>query len=345
MWARFSRDARKVCAFAARLCTTPVRNCQERCVHAPPTHPTDKRSLGARILTYQATRFPLKSYGVLILAFALSCVCYGALVRQAAPSFVGGAVSIIIVALLFMQLRIADEHRDYEDDLRLHPDRPVPAGVVTLRELRRLAWGAAAIQLVLVAILHPPLLGVLFLAWAWIALVWHDFFAKDFLEQRPGVSLGLHLGVLPAFALMGVGADQLAQDEMLRPGVWLFMGLTLATGAGVEIARKCMAPDQERSGVITYSKIWGPRTAGMTAAFAFAVAVMFGALAFAATRVSGFWYIPAALIGFWVFVRAARYSEKPNAQHAAAIEGAATAWVVCAYLSLGVLPFVVRALS
>ena len=53
------------------------------------------------------------------------------------------------VLLFFLQLRIADEFKDYEDDARYRPYRPVPRGLVSLRELAWVGVGAAAIQLAL----------------------------------------------------------------------------------------------------------------------------------------------------------------------------------------------------
>lgn len=305
----------------------------------------DARPFSARLWTYQATRFPLKTYGLLILAFAISCVCFGALTRGGMPTAQGAVVAIIVVFLLFMQLRIADEHRDFEDDKKWHPERPVPAGVVSLKELQTLAAWSALVQLALVMALHPPLLALLMVAWIWVGLVWHDFFAKRALKKRPALSLLLHLGVLPAFAMAGAGADQLAQDELIRPGLLLFMGLTIATGAALEISRKCRPPEGERPEVMTYSNQWGPKRAGMAAAFAYALAVAFGALAFTNTGVSGFWFLPAAGVGFWAFLRAAQYAEQPTEAHALAIGRVAVFWVILAYLSLGVLPFLVRALT
>ena len=59
--------------------------------------------------------------------------------------------------LFFLQLRIADEFKDFEDDARYRPYRPVPRGLVTLRELAWVGVGAAAIQLALALWLEPSL--------------------------------------------------------------------------------------------------------------------------------------------------------------------------------------------
>ena len=140
----------------------------------------DPRPLAARLWTYQAERFPLTSQGMLIVLFALSCVCFGALTRGSPqpPPSESVLIAIVVVFCFFFQFRIADEHRDYDEDVRLRPELPVPNGTITLPELDIFLVGTMAIQLVLTAALHPPLLALLFPPWLWIFLVRNDFFAR-----------------------------------------------------------------------------------------------------------------------------------------------------------------------
>jgi 4-hydroxybenzoate polyprenyltransferase len=301
-------------------------------------------SLAERFNVYLAERFPPRRFGPLIVAFALSCALFGALARgaSASPNWAGVASALFLIAILFFQLRVADEHRDYADDVIHHPERAVPRGLISRDELKVLAFGAGLAQACLALALHPPLLGLLLIAWAWIGLVWNDFFMKRVLEMRPALSLVLHLGVLPAFAMVGIGAEQLAVDGRLHSGVIAFMMASIATGAGLEIARKCVSPAAERAGVMTYSSVWGARRAGMAAAFAFAIALVFALLAFLAVRAPGMWFLPAAGVAAWAFIAAAIYAERPTPQAVTSLARAAIAWVIVLYLSLGVLPFLVR---
>jgi len=65
---------------------------------------------------YQRERFPVLAHGPVILAFSLSAVGYSALLRGAAtlsgwrPCLLAFASSL----LSFLQLRIADEFKDFE---------------------------------------------------------------------------------------------------------------------------------------------------------------------------------------------------------------------------------------
>lgn len=304
----------------------------------------DPRPLGARLMTYQAERFPLTAQGPLIVLFALSCVCFGALARAApqppAPDAI--LVSIIVVFLLFFQLRVADEHRDYDEDLRTRPWLPVPNGVITLPELDIFAFGAMAAQLVLTAALHPPLVVLLFPPWLWIALVRNDFFAGAVLARRPLLSLSLHLVFFPLVALYAIGADQLTATGALAPGLIVFLLLAVLSAASIEFARKCLAPEQEKPGVVTYSKLWGPTRAGMITAFVLVASIVFAAFAFIATRTGGVWFLPAIAVGFLAFFAAARYAQTPNATHARRLLMWTAGWIGIAYASVGILPLLVR---
>lgn len=304
----------------------------------------DPRSLSARLWEYQAIRFPVASQGALIVLFALACVCFGALTRTVAgaPPLPTVFVVLIVVFLLFFQLRVADEHRDYDDDLANRPELPVPAGVITLPELDIFVFGAMAIQIVLTAALHPPLVALLVLPWLWIFLVRNDFFDRVLLKRRPLLSLVLHLVFMPLVALFGAAAGQLPETGALSPALPVFLGLSAACGMAMEFARKCRAVGDERPGVITYSGLWGTTRAGMATAATAAAILVLGALSFVATQTPGGWYLPAAGVGFGAFLAASAYTEKATPARSTALLNWVAGASALTYLSVGILPYLVR---
>lgn len=309
-------------------------------------HPValDPRPLSARLWTWQRIRFPLATQGALTVLFALACVCFGSLTRRspAPPTTETVIIAIVVVFLLFFQLRVADEHRDYEEDWRTRRWLPVPKGVITLPELDVFAWGAAAIQIVLTAALHPPLVALLLGPWLWIFLVRHDFFMPETLSRRPILSLFIHLLFFPFVALFAAGADQLPMADALSGALAPFLLMTALAAAALEFARKCRAPAAEQPGVITYSALWGPTRAGMVAAFVVAASILAALMAFVAAGAPGLWFVPAAAIGFVAFLAAARYVQAPTAPRSLALLGATALWTAAAYASVGLLPFALR---
>src|SRR5574341_370870 len=112
-----------------------------------------------RWLIYQRERFPIAAHAPLVAAFSGSAVCFSSLLRGeiVIPPARSLIVAFVTALLFFLQLRIADEFKDAEDDARYRPYRPVPSGLVTLGELERVAVAAAAVQLALAVWIDPLL--------------------------------------------------------------------------------------------------------------------------------------------------------------------------------------------
>ena len=112
------------------------------------TDATSPRGL-SRWNIYQRERFPVLAHGPLIAAFSSGAVCYSAQLRAVASgsrptvSVASLVVAFVSCLLFFFQLRVSDEFKDHEEDSRWRPYRPVPRGLVTLREL---GWLAAVVK-------------------------------------------------------------------------------------------------------------------------------------------------------------------------------------------------------
>ena len=137
-----------------------------------------------RWIVYQQERFPLAAHAPLVAAFSASAVCYSALVRGAttAPPWRSFLAAFVTSLVFFLQLRIADEFKDFEEDSRYRPYRPVPRGLVTLRELATLFVILVLIQLALALWLSVRLIPLLLITWTYLAL---ERLAGKAGKQRP----------------------------------------------------------------------------------------------------------------------------------------------------------------
>jgi 4-hydroxybenzoate polyprenyltransferase len=308
-----------------------------------------KRGLGARLWEYQGERFPIFKHGVLIAAFGASAVCLSALLRQGAPDWRAIVVAVLVLFGLFFQLRVADEHKDNEEDTKFRPERPVPRGLVQLAELRVAAFGVAALQIGLTVWLDWRLLGPLALVWAWMAVMTKEFFVPAWLKKRPIVYMVSHMAIMPLIDLYATACDWLPQISKdggvgAHEGFGLTLGafllLSLVNGAVIEIARKSWAPEDEREGVETYSKLWGPGFAG--------TAVLGGILAGLAVAAfvnvrsgAGQWFLAGLLAaGAYAAWMAIEYAGGAKTKTAKAMETASGVYVAANYLLLGVLPLI-----
>jgi len=220
---------------------------------------------------YQHERFPILSHGLLIAAFSASAVSYSALQRgtlhggeMAMPTIATLAVAFITSFLFFLQLRIADEFKDYEEDKRYRPYRPVPRGLIQLRELGVLGGVSMVAQLMLAAWLKPSLVGLLLLAWIYFGLMSKEFFVAKWLKAHPVIYLLSHMLIMPMIDLYVTACDWMLYGSALTvPHVELawFLGISFLNGLIIELGRKIRAPEDEEHGVETYSALWGHRRA------------------------------------------------------------------------------------
>ena len=214
----------------------------------------------ARWVVYQRERFPVVAHGLLIAAFSSGAVCYSARLRAqgggggGAPSPASLAVAFASCFLFFFQLRVSDEFKDFEDDSRHRPYRPVPRGLVTLGELGRVALAGMAVQLALALWLAPRLVLPLALVWGYMALMTKEFWLHSWLAARPVTVLWTHMLVMPLIDLYATACDWVAAGgwHVVGLGLVWFLLASFFNGMVVEVGRKIRAPEDEEPGVATY---------------------------------------------------------------------------------------------
>ncbi len=291
--------------------------------------------------TYQKERFPVLAHGLLILAFSLSAVGYSSLLRGhiSLPSFQVALTGFISCFLFFLLLRIADEFKDFEEDSKYRPYRPVPRGLVTLRELGILAVIVLVVQLVLALWLSPILVLPLVVTWAYLALMSKEFFVPAWLKARPLMYLWTHMLILPFIDFYATACDWLSAGAAKPSGglVW-FLLMSFFNGIVVEIGRKIRAPETEEKGVETYSALYGPKRASV---MWFAALVVTSASALFAAQTVNF-FLPVLvmvliLIGL-AGMTVAHFWQEQTVKTAKWFERLSGIWTLGVYLFVGVLP-------
>jgi 4-hydroxybenzoate polyprenyltransferase len=294
-----------------------------------------------RWVVYQRERFPLAAHVPLIAAFSGSAVCFSSLLRgvTAPPSVTSLVVAFVTSLLFFLQLRIADEFKDFEEDARFRPYRPVPRGLVTLRELAWVGAAAAVVQLGLALVLQPSLVWLLLVTWTYLALMTREFFMARWLKAHPLIYMASHMMIVPLIDLYATACDWRVSGMTKPPaGLFWFLIVSFLNGTVIEIGRKTRAAADEEAGVETYSAFWGAR--GAAGAWLLAVTLT----AFAALQAAGsigtksptaallvVLVISCAAVAS-VFVR----SSRPGSGKW--IETTAGVWTVAMYVGLGAAP-------
>ncbi len=296
--------------------------------------------LSQRLWKYQKERFPLAAHGPLILAFSFCAVSISSRLRADIwPHWQSVVVAFLTCLLFFLQLRIADEFKDFEDDSRYRPYRAVPRGLVQLRELGLLFVLGGLLQFGGALWWSPKLVMLLLVTWCYLAAMSFEFGVRRWLKAHPITYLWTHMLIMPLIDLYASSTDWMASGGASPPkGLIYFLAASFFNGIVIEIGRKIRTPSQEEEGVETYSVLWGCRKAAViwwlmiviTAVFACLTAKAAGALA----EVGVLLFLAVAVFAVFVMVFLGRQTEK----HARMFEVSAGIWTLCLYLSLGIFP-------
>lgn len=304
----------------------------------------DKSSQGAllaRLWQYQLERFPLHKHGLLVAAFSFAGMSLSASLRGhvALPDIGAFLVCFMTTLSTFLMLRIADEHKDKEDDAMYRPSLPVPRGLVSLMELRGVFIACALLQVVFNALFCPALLMVLSCTWAYLFLMSKEFFAREWLRKNPAAYLLSHMVILPLVDAYITACDWLPGGHSAPGGLLFFLALSFFNGIVLELGRKIRSTSEEETGVETYSALWGLKRSVVMWSAAVAVSACFTILTAAA---SGTLVLVSALT-FLMLVILRRVADSVMSGTLPSVGGRmetiSASWLLVLYICLGLTPF------
>ncbi len=207
--------------------------------------------------TYQKERFPVATYGIYIFSIVFGTFCF-AIDKTYNPNWIMLLPMFAVVFLQFLMVRIVDEFKDYEEDAKYRPYRPVPRGLVTLKELGILGGICAAVQVGITAILNLKGLIFLGLVWLFFGVMSKSFFIKKLVDKHILLEVTLDELLMPILVLY-LSTFVTSISVKLIP----FLILSYLGSWIVEIARKVRCKEDEEEGVKTYTAVFGIPVATM----------------------------------------------------------------------------------
>ncbi len=298
--------------------------------------------------TYQRERFPVVGNGLLIAAFSFSAVSFSALLRSRqqavvdTPSAAAFVVAFITAFLFFLQLRIADEFKDFDEDSRYRPYRPVPRGLIRLRELAALGLLAALVQLAAGLLLHTGLVMILLVVWIYLALMSREFFVRDWIKRRPVTYLWTHMLIMPLIDFYATACDWMPAEARPPAGLFWFLVVSFFNGIVIEIGRKIRAPQDEETGVDTYTALWGRNTALLAWLGALGCTAFSAVMASLRIGFTGFVIVMLSVLLLPALALCRRFALTPEPGRGRVFELYSGIWTLLMYLSLGIIPLVWR---
>ena len=322
---------------------------------------------------YLNERFPLGKNSIFVLIFTLSGYIYTGLLYNSkiinqifskeikVPMPWHKIVALfIIIFMFFLQLRITDEFKDYEEDLKYRAYRPVQRGVITLKALGKIGIATVIIQIILAYIIDFKIIYFMIIVWFYMFLMAKEFFIKEWLTKRILIYALSHVVIMVFITLVIVNATQYIilgeAENIFKFGAlqWYRHNIDIAliplftlnylNGIVLEIGRKTRRADEEEHGVQTYSKLWGKKKAAVILSLLFAVEYFLVILGLSYTYekyflFSGLVLLIILIISIYFMIKFLKKDLSGKI-----VESVSGLWIVFSSMGLGLLPYFVFSL-
>ena len=318
---------------------------------------------------YLNERFPLGKNSFFVLIFTLSGYIYTSLLYNSKIMYLftnGVKIGIfqykiialfIIIFMFFFQLRITDEFKDYEEDLKYRAYRPVQRGIISLKALGKIGIATVIIQIVFAHAINPKIIYYMALVWIYMFLMAKEFFIKKWLTKRILIYALSHVVIMVFITLVIVEATQYIVPKNIFDVFILqryrhnidfalipLFALNYLNGIVLEIGRKTRRADEEEHGVQTYSKLWGRKKAVVILSLLFIIEYFLVILGLAHTYEKYFFFggltlLVILIVSIYFMVKFLKKNLSGKI-----VETVSGLWIIFSSMSLGLLPYFVFSL-
>jgi 4-hydroxybenzoate polyprenyltransferase len=202
---------------------------------------------------FQRERFPLHTHLPLILALLFAHI---ALAGLHAAWHLCLALFFVLLSFFF-RMRLFDEIKDYATDCEKNPTRPLPRGVLSVRDLKKAILLLFCFELALTGIANPIALAILLPAQGYSFLMYKEFFIGKILRPHLTTYAVSHTVVMVLLSALCSAWLLLRFPFQLEMRNWIFAAGCFGVFNVFEFGRKTFAQTEEKPGVDSYSKIWG----------------------------------------------------------------------------------------
>lgn len=296
-----------------------------------------------KYLVYLSERFPLKSYVPIIAIFSFSAICYSLSANgeiQFIP-WLDYLKAFFLTFTIFLLLRISDEFKDHEDDMKYRKYLPVPRGLITLQELKWLGILLIIMQIFLI-VFNQSFLGIYLVSMVYLGFMFKEFFIEDWLKSHQMAYVISHMMIIPLVDLVASAAHWSFVGINPPMALAWFFAVSFFNGIVLEIGRKIKLPEHEEEGVVSYSKLWGMHKAVYIWIFILLITLILSFVASYAISSPFYVYVLLGVFASFGFYVAFNFLANPTQKKAKMIENAAGLWTMGMYLNLGALPFIIK---
>lgn len=295
---------------------------------------------------YQKERFPVVMFGTYIFSIVFAVFCFSNYIvetnynsfsainsfntlEEFTIDYIKLIPMFIVAFLQFLMVRISDEFKDYEEDCKYRSYRPVPRGLITLKELKVLFIICIIIQTLITLIVNYKGFILLGIVWGVFFLLYKDFFIKKVIDKNILIGVFLDELLMPALVLY---LSSFVHNKIYLKLVWPILIISYLVSWIVEIARKVRCKDDEEKGVKTYTAVFGIEKA---ICILFILETLLMLLQFKVLEKSHLIWI----ISLYILINIINFLfvKKKNKKMAKITELSANIYIIIIYLSMGLL--------
>lgn len=178
--------------------------------------------------------------------------------NHAPPCFLRLITGYMIIWLVFLHMRLFDEVKDYEDDRKYNPDRPLARKLIGLEEFGLITLCCIILQFIIASVMRWPIFASYMMLLCFTLLMRMEFFVGKWMKSKLELYAITH--TFSAFMISMMihtivcFSDFAAADNgfiIFALGNWLVFNV-------FEFGRKTFAKEEEQEGVDSYSKRLNP---------------------------------------------------------------------------------------
>ena len=319
---------------------------------------------------YLNERFPLGKNSFFVLIFTLSGYIYTSLLYNSKimhPFYVKGirvpmsfyriVPLFIIIFMFFLQLRITDEFKDYEEDLKYRAYRPVQRGIISLKALGKIGIATVITQIILAHVIDPEIIYFMIFVWIYMFLMAKEFFIKKWLTKRILIYALSHVVIMVFITLVIVESTRYIVPKNIFDVFILqrykhnidialipLFALNYLNGIVLEIGRKTRRADEEEHGVQTYSKLWGKKKAVVILSLLFVIEYFLVILGLAHTYEKYFFFGGLTLLVILIVSIYFMIKFLKKDLSGKIVESVSGLWIIFSSMGMGLLPYFIFSL-
>jgi 4-hydroxybenzoate polyprenyltransferase len=210
-----------------------------------------------RIFLYSKERFNLWQFIPLSLILS-GVLALGTQVYLSQTLLVGPVLlSAGALFLFFFRLRIFDEFKDYDHDLKYYSSRPVPRGLISKKELSYLLIPLIILEVLIAWFSGTDSIILFIFSFVYSLLMFKEFFVKNWLKTNFTLYIFSHeILLFPLFFYLCAinGFNLISLENTFYWYLILYVGLFMFL---LEITRKVRPKDQEIASRDTYTAQYG----------------------------------------------------------------------------------------